>query len=37
VMLDGLVANHDRDEDRIERARALFEDLHKSYVKGTLE
>lgn len=35
IMLDGLVANHDRDEDRIERATALFEDLHKSYVKGT--
>jgi hypothetical protein len=35
VMLDGLIANHDRDEDRIERASALFEDLHKSYVKGS--
>jgi hypothetical protein len=35
VMLDGLVANHDRDEDRIERAKALFEDLHKSYMKGS--
>jgi hypothetical protein len=35
VMLDGLVANHDRDEHRIERAKALFEDLHKSYMKGS--
>ena len=34
VMLDGLVANHESDEDRIERAKALFEDLHKSYMKG---
>ena len=35
VMLDGLVANHEGDEARIARARALFEDLHKSYMKGS--
>jgi hypothetical protein len=35
VLLDGLVANHDSDEDRMARANALFEDLHKSYMKGS--
>jgi hypothetical protein len=34
VMLDGLAANHERDEDRIERARSLFEDLYKSFTKA---
>jgi len=34
VMLDGLAANHGRDEDRIERASYLFEDLHKSFAKA---
>jgi hypothetical protein len=34
VMLDGLVGNHHRDEDRIERARALFDDLRKSYLSS---
>ena len=37
MMLDGLVANHDGDEDRLERAGAFFEDLHKSYMKGSRE
>jgi hypothetical protein len=34
VMLDGLAANHERDEDRIERASSLFEDLYKSFTKA---
>ena len=34
VMLDGLTANHDRDEDRVERASSLIEDLHKSFAKA---
>jgi hypothetical protein len=34
ALLDGLVANHGSDEERIVRATALFADLHKSYVKG---
>lgn len=33
MMLDGLAANHERDEDRIERASQLFEDLYKSFMK----
>ena len=34
VMLDGLAANHERDEARIERASFLFEDLYKSFTKA---
>lgn len=34
MMLDGLTANHERDEDRVERASSLFEDLHKSFSKA---
>jgi hypothetical protein len=34
VMLDGLAANHERDEDRIERARFMFEDLYKSFTRA---
>ena len=33
VILDGLAANQERDEDRIERASFLFEDLYKSFTK----
>jgi len=34
VMLNGLAANQERDEDRIERASFLFEDLYKSFAKA---
>jgi hypothetical protein len=34
VMLEGLAANYARDEDRIERACLLFEDLYKSFAKA---
>jgi hypothetical protein len=34
VMLDGLTANCAQDEERIERATLLFEDLHKSFAKA---
>jgi hypothetical protein len=34
VMLDGLAANHEWDEDRIERASFLFEDIYKSFTKA---
>jgi len=34
AMLDGLAANHERDEDRIERAGLLFEDIYKSFAKS---
>jgi hypothetical protein len=34
VMLDGLAANQERDEDRIERASSLFEDIHRSFTKA---
>ena len=33
VMLDGLAANHERDEDRIAQASSLFEALYKSFTK----
>jgi len=34
MMLDGLAANHERDEDRIEHASSLFEALYKSFTKA---
>jgi NifB/MoaA-like Fe-S oxidoreductase len=33
-LLAGIVANHPRDDDRIERASQLFNDLYRSFSKG---
>jgi len=32
-LLVGITASHDRDEDRLERSAALFDDLHRSFQK----
>jgi hypothetical protein len=33
-LLSGIVANHPRDEDRLQRAAGLFDDLYQSFLRG---